>query len=605
MSQGRTPFKWISYIALTVFLGWSGTVFASVTMGETSELLSEDTNNANVLIAQSATLSQAAVLKSLSIYAMQAAGNLYLGVYDSSGPSGGPGNLVATTASFAPVAGWNTVNVTTPVRLEPGTYWLAYLPSDNSFYSAADASGSSSGVYYSRSFGTLPSSFSSSPSTTTWHWSLYATLDTTITMGDTVAHSSTDNGNAEVLVAQSATLSQAATVDSLSIYVVTAAGSLRMGIYDASGPGGKPGQLMATTASFTPTTGWNTVNVTTPIALAAGTYWLAYLTTDNSFTTALNVDGTSSGVYYYQGTVDLPSVFSGSPSTTTAHWSFYANMTVSSGPSFTLGQTPFAATSSWNTPIPTTGMTYTTLAWPTSTGYNYSVSWDSYSAAIFVASPTDPLVAVTYPAGWGYPGGTIYVHMPAAADGAPGTDGELLIIDGTKVHNFWIFDRTSLTTATASSYGRTDLIAGTGWGSPWPFFGAGITAAGSSQMAGILIQAETDAGEIHHALNIRADSTLVAPGAVGEAISSDGGTTGGMLQEGQRYAIPYSTTMPSGLSPLGQKVFRAFQNYGAFVTDVSTGTTTIGAQQNAYDDTTMTDLWHDCGSIIPLLKKVQ
>lgn len=605
MVQRRILFRWVFCIAIAAVFGMSTSAFASITIGETSELLSEDTNNANVLIAQSTTLSQTAILKSLSIYAMQAGGNLYMGVYDSSGPSGGPGNLVATTSSFAPTVGWNTVSVTTAVTLQPGTYWLAYLPSNDNFFTAAGTSGSSSGVYYSRSFGALPSTFSSSPSTTSWHWSFYATLDTTITIGDTVARSSTDDGNANVLIAQSATLSQSATVNSLSIYVLTAAGNLRMGIYDASGPGGKPGQLMATTSSFTPTTGWNTVNVVTPIALPAGTYWLAYLPTNNSFATAATVDGTSSGVYYYQGAGALPSVFSGSPSTTTWHWSFYANMTVSSGSSFALGQVPFAATSSWNTPIPTTGMTYTSVAWPTSTGYNYSVSWDSYSAAIYVASPTDPLVAVTYPAGWGYPGGTVYVRMPLAADGAPGTDGELLVIDGMKVHNFWIFSRTSSTTATASSYGRTDLFAGTGWGSPSPFFGAGITAAGSSQLAGILVQAETDAGEINHALNIRGDSTLVAPGAVGEAIASDGSTVGGPLKEGQRYAIPYGTTMPSGLSPLGQKVFRAFQNYGAFVTDVATGVTTIGAQQNAYDDATMTDLWHDCGAIIPLLKKVQ
>lgn len=270
--------------------------------------------------------------------------------------------------------------------------------------------------------------------------------------------------------------------------------------------------------------------------------------------------------------------------------------------SFVLGQTPFAASSSWNKRVPVTGVTYTNVAWPASTGYNYTVSWDAYSAAIFVASATDPIVHVTYPASWGYPGGTLNIRMPANADGAPGTDGELIIIDGTKVHNFWIFSRTSATTATASSYGVSDVLTGSGWGTKSPFLGAGITAAGSSQLAGLLIQAETDAGEIQHALNIRGDSAIVAPVPVGEAISSDGPTTGGILREGQRYAIPYSTAMPAGLSPLGQKVFRALQNYGAFVTDVSGGCTTLGAQQNAYDDPTMTDLWHDSNKIIPLLK---
>lgn len=66
----------------------------------------------------------------------------------------------------------------------------------------------------------------------------------------------------------------------------------------------------------------------------------------------------------------------------------------------------------------------------------------------------------------------------------------------------------------------------------------------------------------------------------------------------------FCTKMPSGLSPLGQKVFRALQKYGAYVTDVSGGCTTFGAQQNAYDDPTMTALWHDSGKIIPLLKSV-
>lgn len=271
--------------------------------------------------------------------------------------------------------------------------------------------------------------------------------------------------------------------------------------------------------------------------------------------------------------------------------------------SFKLGQVPFASSSSWNKPIPA-GITYLNVAWPKTTGYNYTVSWDAYSAAIYVAASTDPLVKVTYPQGWGYPGGTISVHMPTAANGAPGSDGELLVIDGTTVHNFWIFNRTSSTTGTAQSYGAANILTGTGWGSKSPFLSAGITAAGSSQMAGILIQAETDLGEINHALNLRGDSTIVASGLIGEAISSDGGASKGILKEGQRYAIPKTTVMPSGLSVLGQKVFRAMQNYGAFVTDVSGGCTTVGAQQNAYDDATMTALWHDSNAIIPLLKQV-
>src|SRR5258705_12615271 len=96
---------------------------------------------------------------------------------------------------------------------------------------------------------------------------------------------------------------------------------------------------------------------------------------------------------------------------------------------FSLGTAPFSPTSTWNTPIGT-GASYTTLNWPAPTGYNYNVAWSSYSPAVYTASASDPLVQVSYPAGWGYPGGTISVHMPAAANGAAGTDGEVLVIDG-------------------------------------------------------------------------------------------------------------------------------------------------------------------------------
>ena len=60
--------------------------------------------------------------------------------------------------------------------------------------------------------------------------------------------------------------------------------------------------------------------------------------------------------------------------------------------------------------------------------------------------------------------------------------------------------------------------------------------------------------------------------------------------------------MPSGLSQLGQEVFTAMQKYGAYVVDVSDGVTNIRAQQNAFDDATITALWHDMGKITPLLQ---
>jgi hypothetical protein len=268
-----------------------------------------------------------------------------------------------------------------------------------------------------------------------------------------------------------------------------------------------------------------------------------------------------------------------------------------------LGQAPFAGSSSWNTPIPTSA-TYTPLGWPAYTGYNFGVNWDAYAPSVFVAAANDPLVAVTYPAGWGYPGGTLHIRMPANADGATGTDGELVVIADNVVHNFWQFKRTSATTATCSSYGAANALTGTGWGTSQPFLGAGITAAGASEFAGLLVQAETDQGEIGHALQIAADYAITRPGHTGEAISGDGGAANGLFQEGAHLAIPRGTTMPSGLSPLGQKVFRAYVTYGAFVIDVAGGTSSLRAQANAYDDATITALYHDLGRLTPMLQAV-
>ena len=92
-----------------------------------------------------------------------------------------------------------------------------------------------------------------------------------ITMGETNVLSVGDSGNGNLLCAQQAILSQTATLQSLSFYVNTAGGNLILGVYDATGTGGAPGLLKATTASFTPVVGWNKVNVVQQVGLPAGT----------------------------------------------------------------------------------------------------------------------------------------------------------------------------------------------------------------------------------------------------------------------------------------------------------------------------------------------
>jgi hypothetical protein len=152
------------------------TAASTITIGE-SNILSIDGNGvANLLVAQQATLGQSATILSMSVYITTAGGNLRLGIYDATGPNGGPGQLKAQTAAFTPTSGWNTQNVVSQVSLPAGNYWLALLPSSNSLGFRVALTGSAK--YYSYSYQALPATFSTSPMSETGHCSLYATLQT-------------------------------------------------------------------------------------------------------------------------------------------------------------------------------------------------------------------------------------------------------------------------------------------------------------------------------------------------------------------------------------------------------------------------------------------
>ena len=146
---------------------------STLTMGVTSVLSSPDSGNQNTLVAQKATLAQAGTVQSLSFYVNAVSGSLILGIYDATGPNGGPGALKASTKSFTPVMGWNTAQVVTPVPLATGSYWLAFLPSSNGL-GFVKTNGTC--AWYGYSFGSLPSKFSASPTSCPSEWSFYATL---------------------------------------------------------------------------------------------------------------------------------------------------------------------------------------------------------------------------------------------------------------------------------------------------------------------------------------------------------------------------------------------------------------------------------------------
>jgi hypothetical protein len=179
-----------------------------------------------------------------------------------------------------------------------------------------------------------------------------------ITIGETQILTTNDSGNGNLLLAQRTTLGQAASIQSLSFYVTSASGRLRLGIYDASGPNAGPGARKASTAEFTPVSGWNTRAVTSPVSLAAGTYWLAYLPESNSL--GFRVASSGSSAWYGFSYGAMPGTFAATGlSTASVHWSFYASLTVNSASVWTnrdVGSTALAgSTSTVNGTVTVTG----------------------------------------------------------------------------------------------------------------------------------------------------------------------------------------------------------------------------------------------------------
>jgi hypothetical protein len=149
--------------------------------------------------------------------------------------------------------------------------------------------------------------------------------NSTIVIGEPNIVTIDNSGDANLLVAQQTTLGQSATIQSMSFYVTTPAGKLRLGIYDASGPGGNPGAKKAETNEITPVVGWNTASVITPVLLPAGTCWLAY--TPSSSSMHFRRDSTGNVKYYAYTYGPMAQTFSTSTSSVTTHMSFYATLT--------------------------------------------------------------------------------------------------------------------------------------------------------------------------------------------------------------------------------------------------------------------------------------
>jgi hypothetical protein len=149
-----------------------------------------------------------------------------------------------------------------------------------------------------------------------------------IKVGETNMLANDDSMNSNKLLAQEVTLADTATLKSLSFYVKTAAGKLKLGVYDSGGPNGGPGAKLAETAEFDAIAGWGAQNVMQTKVLQPGKYWLAYAPNDDGLVFLLS-DADDGKLAFFDRAYDatLPDTFSDAPTTDTKHWSFYMTLT--------------------------------------------------------------------------------------------------------------------------------------------------------------------------------------------------------------------------------------------------------------------------------------
>ncbi len=145
-----------------------------LTMGEPRMMAGTRSSIGDLLHVQQVTLPNSGIAKSMSIYVNNpSAGQLRLGIYADD--AGAPGALLAETAAFTPILGWNTQNLVTEPTLHTGAYWLAFVPSNNGMQFAFTPA-TEGHEFTAHSFAPLPNPFTASTTNQAGTFSVYATL---------------------------------------------------------------------------------------------------------------------------------------------------------------------------------------------------------------------------------------------------------------------------------------------------------------------------------------------------------------------------------------------------------------------------------------------
>ncbi len=257
---------------------------------------------------------------------------------------------------------------------------------------------------------------------------------------------------------------------------------------------------------------------------------------------------------------------------------------------------PFAADSLWNSrPV---NPVFDSFVIPTDS-YFPTVTNNTYSTGIFLASPDDPPVTITGLTGSkglfhtddeNYHDITI-PHWPASAKAAPGTDGHADIVDPTTgiVHSLFKLKQEG-TKWTAAMYAWTK-IDGRGWADPGHYY-QGARATGVPAAAGIIRihEAAQKPQYYPHALAMSLTYSGLSPNPayVFPATSADTEAAirnKGGIPEGSLVMLPPDFDTSKLTNAEVRRIAETLKRYGAYIVDANIGTpfviyAEIGADAN-------------------------
>jgi hypothetical protein len=236
-----------------------------------------------------------------------------------------------------------------------------------------------------------------------------------------------------------------------------------------------------------------------------------------------------------------------------------ANFTATSG-------RPFADTSAWNQPIgsnveldPNSAAMVAKL----SSGQQGAALYD-FGTPIFFADSSTPKYQIDCTMPWGACGlEGEQVPIPAGAQPAPGSDGQMVIVDlsAKKSYEFWQYKNDKATT----SWGGILPIDGDGRGTPQNH----AVGAGTSRLAGVVRTYEIEQGVIDHALVFATKYCKTGENRP-PATKDDGKYTGeGAIPEGARVQLDPTVNVDAiaGITKAEKAVGKALQKYGGYVID--------------------------------------